>query len=223
MSSVSRSYAASERGPGIGVTMWGMDMWSPCEVSVIRDQVDAPDRCHEQCTRCLWPQRPGTSPNSFYLLALFLQPITHTPDGFDKSWMGGVVVELGPKPADVDINRAAIAVEIIAPHVLEELFAREDHARPPRQLDQEIVFLGPERDRLAIELDLSLGGVDGESAEVKQGRRLIGGGGSARTAQDGLDARDQLARHERLGDIIVGSDLQADDLVLIALAGREHD
>ena len=42
-------------------------------------------------------------------------------------------------------------------------------------------------------------------------------------AQDGLDAGDQLARIEGLGDIVIGAQLQADDLVHIVVAGGEHD
>jgi hypothetical protein len=45
----------------------------------------------------------------------------------------------------------------------------------------------------------------------------------SRAAQVGLDARHQLARRERLGDVVVGAELQAEDLVELLPAGGQHD
>jgi hypothetical protein len=42
-------------------------------------------------------------------------------------------------------------------------------------------------------------------------------------AQDGLDARHQLAGIERLGQVVIGAELEADDLVDVLAAGRQHD
>ena len=42
-------------------------------------------------------------------------------------------------------------------------------------------------------------------------------------AQHGVDARDQLARIERLGEVIVGAHLQADDAIDVLALGGEHD
>jgi hypothetical protein len=43
------------------------------------------------------------------------------------------------------------------------------------------------------------------------------------TAQDGVDAGEQLARRERLGDVVVGAAFQAHHLVLLFRARRQHD
>ena len=48
-------------------------------------------------------------------------------------------------------------------------------------------------------------------------------GPSLRAAEQGPDARHQLARAERLGDVVVGPQLEADDAVRLLGAGREHD
>ena len=50
-------------------------------------------------------------------------------------------------------------------------------------------------------------------------------GGSARRApaQHRVDARDQLARVERFGQVVVGAHLQADDAVDVLALRREHD
>ena len=42
-------------------------------------------------------------------------------------------------------------------------------------------------------------------------------------AQVGLDARQQLRHLERLGDVVVGAELEADDLVDHLAARGEHD
>ena len=47
--------------------------------------------------------------------------------------------------------------------------------------------------------------------------------GHARAAQRGLDAAAELAQRERLGDVVVGAELEAEDLVDLLGLGREHD
>ena len=47
--------------------------------------------------------------------------------------------------------------------------------------------------------------------------------GVAPPAQHGADAGDQLARGERLGDVVVGADLEPDHLVDLAVLGGQHD
>ena len=42
-------------------------------------------------------------------------------------------------------------------------------------------------------------------------------------AQDGLDPRQQLGAAERLGDVVVGADLEADDAVDLVALGRQDD
>ena len=52
------------------------------------------------------------------------------------------------------------------------------------------------------------------------GRR---GGDGARAAQDRADARDELAGAERLDDVVVGAELEAEHAVGLVAAGGEHD
>ena len=46
--------------------------------------------------------------------------------------------------------------------------------------------------------------------------------GFRRTAQDRLHARQQLARIERLRQIIVGAEIEPDDAIDVVAAGRQH-
>ena len=72
------------------------------------------------------------------------------------------------------------------------------------------------------DLDLAPAGVDRRArrggAPASTSRRRSG----ADAAQDRLDARDELARVERLRQVVVGADLEADDLVDVLVAGGQH-
>ena len=67
---------------------------------------------------------------------------------------------------------------------------------------------------------LAAAGVDRDravrAAALRDGRRRGG------AAQDRADAGDQLARVERLREVVVGADLEADDLVDVVVARRQH-
>jgi hypothetical protein len=49
------------------------------------------------------------------------------------------------------------------------------------------------------------------------------GGVAAAAAEDGLDAQQQLAHAEWLGDVVVGAELEADDAVDLVAARADHD
>ena len=73
---------------------------------------------------------------------------------------------------------------------------------------------------LAVDAHGSRLAVDGETAEAQ---RRIGGGG-ATAAENGANARLQLARTEGFGQIVVGADLQSDDAIhLLAARGQHQD
>ena len=73
---------------------------------------------------------------------------------------------------------------------------------------------------LAVAADLARRRVD-RQVEVAEdvGRRR----GSLEATQDSADTGDQLARLERLDDIVVGAELEARDPVDDVVAGGEHD
>jgi len=58
---------------------------------------------------------------------------------------------------------------------------------------------------------------------LRRCRFVDAGCAGARTAQHGLDAGQQFARLERLGQVVVGADLQADDTVHHIAARGQHD
>ena len=52
---------------------------------------------------------------------------------------------------------------------------------------------------------------------------LVRRDGTAGAAQYRIDARQQLARRERLGDVVVGATIEARHLVALRGARRQHD
>ena len=63
--------------------------------------------------------------------------------------------------------------------------------------------------------------IDHEVAMLEPARPL--GRGRGRSAQGGLDPGQQLREAQRLGDVVVGAQLQAADLVGLGAAGRDHE
>jgi hypothetical protein len=83
---------------------------------------------------------------------------------------------------------------------------------------EKLVLVRGEALPLALHRHLARREVDGQPAALEA--RLVAG---LDAAQDGADARQQLARVERLGEIIVGAQLQPDDLVGIVAPRGHHD
>src|SRR5437762_2023441 len=103
-------------------------------------------------------------------------------------------------------SRPATAVEI-KPAMVEEL---------PEQVE----LLRRELDLLLADMHLAPAGVDEQIAMAELLALDLPALGR-RPAQDRLHARDELTRVERLGQVVVGSDLEADDLVDVLVAGGQ--
>ena len=67
------------------------------------------------------------------------------------------------------------------------------------------------------------GQVDLDVAEVDRGRRLALGDAALGPPEEGPDPGDQLAQAERLGHVVVGPELEPDDLVDLRVLGRQHE
>jgi len=89
-----------------------------------------------------------------------------------------------------------------------------------RELREEIELGGSEVDVPAGAAHAPRGKIDGEVVRVDRPRPRCA---RRRAAQYALDPRDELAWRERLGEVIVRTETEAFDLVLLESAGREHD
>ena len=129
--------------------------------------------------------------------------------------------ELLAQLADVHVDRALVALPVDAPHAVEQLAAGERHAEVVGQVLQQVELARGERHRPAADPRLPAHAVDLDVADQRP-RRAVAGGPSV-AAQDGLHPGDELARRERLGDVVVGAELEPEHAVDLVVAGGQHD
>jgi hypothetical protein len=125
----------------------------------------------------------------------------------------------------VHVDQVVLAVPVAAPDAFQERPAAEDHAGPLREGLQQVELQAGQLHRPALETDLAGGRVNHEFAEAahRPGRSVPGGGGSG-PAEHRADPGDELAGGERLGQVVVGADPRADQLVdLLGAGGQHHD
>ena len=109
---------------------------------------------------------------------------------------------------------------VVAPDVLEELVAGEHLARVAEQEREQLERLGLERHGVAVAQHAVAGEVDLDPAEVDERRRVAPAARLLGPPEDRPDPRRQLAQAERLGDVVVGAELEADDLVDLGVLAR---
>ena len=112
--------------------------------------------------------------------------------------------------ADVNANRARFAIELIAPNAIEQEVAREHFAAAEHEQLQKLELLQRQRQLFAVAERFVIADVDRQTADMKNAFFLILRCGAA---QQRLYAGDQLANRERLGDVVVRAQLEAQDLV----------
>ncbi len=117
------------------------------------------------------------------------------------------------------VDRAQLDVAAGAPHAVEKLVATEDAARAFHEELEQAVFgrahlqvLPPAGDLVRDRVELDVTHFD-----------RLAGQGRADAAEDGGDARQQLAGGEGLGHVVVGAGLEAANAVVLRLARCEHD
>ncbi len=135
----------------------------------------------------------------------------------------GVVVaaELAAQIADVGVEAAVVGQQLPAERRARQRFARHDVARASASASRESRTRRSSASATVRRATLR-GGADSRAAC----RRTISAGSSPsgfrRAAQDRLHAREQLARIERLRQIVVGAEIEPDDAIDVVAARREH-
>ena len=122
------------------------------------------------------------------------------------------------------VDGLAVAPEIGAPHVFQKRVPRLDAPRVGDQVRDEAELARRQPDVHPVERDSVSGPVNDERTDgvaLRHSPRALGLG--LRSPQDRIDACDDLTHRERLGDVVVGAKLEADDLVYLRVLGREHD
>src|SRR5574343_1107367 len=154
---------------------------------------------------------------------LAVQQVAFTADGFQQLRLFRVVAQLLAQARYQQVDAAVEGFHGTAPGGVHQLFAAEDALRPFQKRAQQPVFgVGQRHHQLRRGGDLAL-----QVAQAPAGKlyRVLFAGGRAATgaAQDGVDARHQLARVERFYHVVVGTQLQAYHAVGRLATGGQHD
>jgi hypothetical protein len=124
-------------------------------------------------------------------------------------WIGRVGLELLAELEYLVVDRAGAGVRMIAPDIVEQLFAAEYALGIFSKKTQQLELMRSERNLLAALASDHLEKVDFAVAKD------VGwcGIALAATANSGLHAGEEFARAERLGDVIFGAELKQQHLV----------
>src|SRR5579859_1451445 len=129
------------------------------------------------------------------------------------------------QPPHVRVDRARARLPRDAPHLLEELPARED---APRVLEQHLDQLELERPELQLRLvdeDPVAHRIQLEAAPLElavAARRGARGAPLRRPPRERAHAHHELAHAEGLHDVVVGAHLEAEHAVVLVATRREH-
>lgn len=148
----------------------------------------------------------------------YIKPVANTPNSDDVTRYGGVDFNLLTQSTHVDRYGAAVAEA--PPKEFEELITAENLARVLDQLAQKIELPCGQANYLACESHLVRDEIDFESVKAK----APGIAGGSRSAQNCLDASDDLGRCRRLYNVVVGSQGKTPDLVgVTSSSAKEQD
>ena len=118
------------------------------------------------------------------------------------------------------VDRAVEGVERLTLDDIHQGVARHDEPGALRERQQQGELIARERARHAVEPRRARAAIDLQPAEAQD----VGLRRALAPAQDGAQPRQQLARLERLGQVVVGAQLEADDAVHgVAARGQHQD
>ena len=127
-------------------------------------------------------------------------------------------VQLLPQALDVRIHRPVAADVLIAPDQREQIVAGEYSPGRRCQRIEQLGLLAREAELMPIEGDAQRRQMDGQIADDQR----LAWAAFVHAADDGTDARHDLARGEGLDDVIVRADIQAENPVCILVLGGDH-
>src|SRR5262245_143507 len=133
--------------------------------------------------------------------------------GHQNRRSGGVFLDLLPQTVNMSLERVGRDAGIVAPHFLEQDFARYRALPGAIEVAQDRGLLLGEADLVALRVDEQFGtrperiGADGKHRVLA---RLV-------LAQLGADAREQHGEAERFRHVVVGAGLEAEDRVRVGI------
>src|SRR6266508_448761 len=127
-------------------------------------------------------------------------------------------VDLAAQVADVHLDDVGVAVVVGVPDVLEDLLLGHDLVAPAHQVLEQGELPGGEADLGGATAHLAPGRVEAEVAGLEHRRSLRGA-----PPQQGAEPGHQHDVGERLGEVVVGADVKALGLVVLAVLGAQHE
>src|SRR4029077_20617772 len=133
-----------------------------------------------------------------------------------------VPFDLLPNPLHVNVEGLRVADVVVSPDPLDQELACEQPAWRPQERLQQLELLRREGDRGAtdehlVAIDVHLDRTADEDAVLTSRLR------EPRSSEVGADTGDQFADRERLGDVVVGAELEPGHLVGFGILGRDDD
>ena len=152
--------------------------------------------------------------------------ITTATNSLDDLSIASVIFELAPEAADGNINGAVERSCLTATQQLQKHVPCEDTVGALQKRHQQIIFSTGEGDLCVVRICKATA----DRIKIPPGKTndaCIGSlslfSGLNGTAQDGADAGKQLTRVERLGNVVIRTEFEADDPVCLVAHGCEHD
>src|SRR5215212_873894 len=152
-----------------------------------------------------------------------LEPVSDSAYGVDVDGSVRVRLDLLPKRPNVDVQRPLVAIEPRSPDRVEQVAPWERHTGALGQEQQQVELPSRKVDRLPGHGNGSAVPVDAQLADRQLAEHGRAAPGLLIAPQTGSDAGQQLARRERLGHVVVGAGVEADDLVSLLAPRRQHD
>src|SRR5438046_1730055 len=146
------------------------------------------------------------------------EAIAHAAYGFEKVLVARRLQRLA-QPPDVYVDRALLDIDVVAPDLVEKLGTRVDAARVRHEEAQHAELEGAQLDVAAVSHDAARCGIELETRDLDHHVGVL----RRAAAHHRLDPRKQLARRERLHQVVVGARLEPGDLVGFAFAAGEKD
>ena len=133
---------------------------------------------------------------------------------------GGVVLDLGAQSLDVDVKGLGVAHVVDAPDAIDELGAGHDSSHIAQQHLEQLELLEGQLHRFARDAHLVTLDVHAHPGPLEDVGGLLG---LRPATQHGADTGHEFTMAERLGDVVVSTELQPDDLVDLGVTRGDHD
>src|SRR6185436_10610257 len=136
--------------------------------------------------------------------------------------VGGVLLQFLAEVINIETYVMRFVAVFVAPDLDENLVMRHDPPGILHEMIQQAIFGGTQLNQLALQPDFAAVEIDFEpfidlDDIVHRTTRALG------ATNDGFDTADHFTRAERLGDVIIGTQLESAYAVILFTLGGEHD